>query len=262
MNLENQLCQIRQGFTMRILDTQIISYAFKGKYDGLITQQHISSVTAKEFLLIQGAEQSSANYYVPLANRLINSNSIQKRDHPFPKTSTDQIILNFGGDYPSMLELGNLAITEIINSHLESLFKASIQFLKKEERKTILDRFEFLLYHNINCIPLTHPIIELGLSLLYEFLQRYTPKENIRNTINDIFIVATTINASGSLITNDKLLNKFVSEYCDAKIEGDSDIVIIDFSKKQTLERRISKESKGYINRGWQIRTTKDSGFW
>jgi hypothetical protein len=251
---------------MNILDTQIISYAFKGNYGESINQQSIASVTAKEFLLIQGSERTKANYYVPLPKNykmLLESEiGLPKRDHRFPKRSTDQILLEFGQDYPAIIEFGNLAIAEIINLKAKPLFNLSIQFLEKEKRKLLTDRFDFLLDQDINCIPLNGATVDLGLNLFHKFLLRHNTKENIKNTINDVFILATAVNSSSILVTKDSLLNRFASEYYNGDLKVNNDSLVIDFGREKSFEKRQSKESKGYINRGWKVRTSNYQGDW
>ena len=251
---------------MDILDTQIISYSFKNSYDGQIKNQGISSVTAKEFLLVQGSERSKANYYIPMPkmlNHLLESGvGIPKRDHPFMKGSTDQIILEFGQDYPPLIEFGNLAIAEAINLKAKQVFNASIQFLEKEKRKMLMDRFEFLTQQNINCLPLNKNTVDLGLDLFHEFLSRYNTKDNFKNTINDVFILAAAVNSSSTLITKDSLLNRFATEYFSASLKENSGSLLIDFGKEKTSESRKSKESKGYINKGWRVQTRNYQGAW
>lgn len=251
---------------MNILDTQIISYAYKGVYPKQIKHQSIASVTAKEFLLVQGSERTRANYYVPLPKVIKyfgeSEMGFPKRDHPFPKRFTDQIILEFGQDYPTIIEFGNLAVSEIINLKARQLFGASLQFLEKQKRKIIMERFDFLIEQDIKCLPLHGNAVKLGLNLFYEFLLHHTPKENIKNTINDVLVLATASNASSTLITQDKLLNRFALEYYNIPLKEDSGYLLIDFGKEQNLERQTSSESKGFINKGWRIRSLNYQGAW
>lgn len=251
---------------MNVLDTQIISYSFKNSYDGQIENQSISSVTAKEFLLVQGSKRTKANYYIPLPktlNHLLESGiRIPKGDHPFTKRSTDQIILEFGQDYPALIEFGNLAITDTINLKAKHIFDASIQFLEKDKRKMLLDRFEFLTQQNISCLPLNKCAVELGLSLFHEFLSRYKAKGNFRNTVNDVFILATAVNSSSTLITKDSLLNRFASEYFNVPLKENSGSLLIDFEKEEISDSPKSKESKGYINGRWRVQTRNYHGAW
>lgn len=251
---------------MQILDTQIISYAFKETYDGQVTHQNIASITANEFLLVQSAERTKANYYVPLSQiiglKTGNEIDFPRRDHPFPKRHTDQIILEFGQDYPAIIEFCNLAISETINSKAKGLFHETIRFLDKEQRKLILARFNFLLNQNINCLLLSRNTVVLGLNLFCEFLSRYNTKENFRNTVNDVLILATAVNSSATLVTKDSLLNRFASDYYNGFTKEKSGFLSIDFGKEKNLVRRRNRESKGYINKGWQIRVRNYKGDW
>lgn len=252
---------------MNILDTQVISYAFKGLYAEQIAQQGISSVTAKEFLLVQGTERTKANYYIPMPKPLtgLSNNTfalISKRDHPFRKNSTDQIILDFGNDHPPLIEFGHLAVAEAINLKDKRVFSASIQFLEKEQRKVIMDRFMFILGLDITCLPLNKSMVNLGLNLLHEFLLHYNAKDNFKNTINDIFILATAIDSSNSLITNDSLLNRFTSNHYKTPLVKHGTNVLIDFSQHRQSENIKSRESKGYVNKGWRVNVRNYRGAW
>jgi hypothetical protein len=251
---------------MDVLDTQIISYSFKNSYVGNIENKTISSVSAKEFLLVQGSEFTKANYYIPVSNKfnhlLENGIGISKLDHPFRKRDTDQIILEFGHVHPTLIEFGNLAIAEAINLKAKNVYISSIQFLEKDKRKILLDRFEYLVENNINCIPLNKKIVELSLSLLHVFLKIYNSKEKFKNTLNDVFILATAINSSSTLITKDSLLNRFATEYFDTTLNENSGSLLIDFRKVKTSEFPKSKESKGYINKGWRVQVRNYHGEW
>jgi predicted nucleic acid-binding protein len=244
---------------MHLLDTQIISYGFKEDSHWGILGQGISSVTAREFLLVQGQHRTKANYYVPLPQRLrmehfSDDSEFLKLEHRFSKSVTDQVIINFGRDYPAMIEYGNLAIAEIVNTKAKRLFDETIRFLDKRLRKTISRRFRFLLDSDIICIPLNRNSIELGLNLFGEFRTQYTSKANIRNTINDVFILATAVSTSTKLITKDSLLNRFATAYYGGDVKANSDLLTIDFSKDKDSTKPGNRESKGYINRGWQYR--------
>ena len=251
---------------MEILDTQIISYAFKNTYSGQVTRQHIVSITAKEFLLVQNTEKAKVNYHIPLSHRLIlppeTEWNLPKRDHPFSRNLTDQIILEFGQDYPAISEYGNLAIAEMINLRQKRLFKETVRFLNKEMRKTILRRFDFLLEQEISCVPLSRSGVEIGLSLFYEFVSQYTTKQNSRNTIYDILILATAIDSSAILTTQDSLLSRFASEQFHGNFTENVGILSIDFGKSKDADKRKRRESKSYINKGWRASLKNYQGAW
>lgn len=236
---------------MEILDTQIISYAFKRTYGDSISHKYISSITAKEFLLIQSKVRTKANYYIPILPIGWDGNLI-KIDHPISKSKTDRLVLDFGNDYPSIVEFSNFAVTNVINRKDNRLFKEIIKFLPKDQRKIIYARFNYLIAEDIKCIPLGSEAIESGLSLLSEFMTQYNSKRNFKNTVNDIFILAVARENDALLITRDSLLGRYASSYYAASSEVTNRGLEINFSKKSKTDSVKSRESKGYINKGWQ----------
>ena len=49
-------------------------------------------------------------------------------------------------------------------------------------------------------------------------------------------------------------LRRFAAETVGAaRTVGDDGLMLLDFASEQAKQRRVSLESKGYINRGWQI---------
>ena len=52
----------------------------------------------------------------------------------------------------------------------------------------------------------------IGLNFLGQFLDRYQPKENKRNTLNDVLVLATAIQRSSQLLMEDNLLSRFGAE--------------------------------------------------
>ncbi len=92
------------------------------------------------------------------------------------------------------------------------------------------------------------------MNILLQFLDKYEAKQNHRNTVNDILILSTAVEHSAPLLTEDSLLRRFAAEILGAKChEQQSKELIIDFTTPEVVDRRKPLESKGYINRGWQI---------
>ena len=102
------------------------------------------------------------------------------RDHPFPKNSTDQILIDFGGEFPTYIEFSNLALASVVNENLGQLFAAATQFLPKEKRKLVRSRFAYLVSRHISCIPLSRTSLSNALELLDLFTTEFRPKANIR----------------------------------------------------------------------------------
>ena len=130
------------------------------------------------------------------------------------------------------------------------------KFFSKENYKDIKAKFNFILEHNLNCLPIETKDIELGYILLELFIKKHSIKEDFRNSWNDILILSKSINTIAKLITKDKLLNNFAAGLCNAKIISiEVNDIEIDFSKSEIIENDYTKfESKGYINKGWQYK--------
>lgn len=253
---------------MAITDTQILSHYYKRALSPPKSQILISSITAAEFLLIQSKSPHKANYYPILPSRLrqhgidtstgqstISKISVESKKHAaFGKYRTDQLLLNFGGRIPSLIEFGSIAISKIINESHDTLFASSISHLDKELQKKLRARFDFLIRTDVQCVPVTPEIATVGMNLLARFLDKYEAKQNLRNTINDILILSTAIQRSSSLHTEDSLLGRFAIDFLGANCQKQvSTGLQIDFSISEASEHRRQLESKGYINRGWQI---------
>lgn len=122
--------------------------------------------------------------------------------------------------------------------------------MPKQKQKYLLKRLKYILDNGYYCYSLTKSAVEQGLNLFSEFTSEHNCKDNVRNTVNDILILATAIDREKKFLTHDNLLNRFAAEYYEAPIHEDKDELLIDFSEK-VVEKRKNKESKGYINRGW-----------
>lgn len=91
------------------------------------------------------------------------------------------------------------------------------------------------------------------MELLQEFRKEHNLKENFRNSFNDMLILASAIDTSALLITEDSLLNKFAAKQFAGAYQRQDGIATIDFSQDSPATKRNSRESKGYINKSWQV---------
>lgn len=253
---------------MSITDTQVLSYYYKKAAPLPTTPILISSITAAEFLLIQSTNPNSANYYPILparfrhgiAGRFAESSVVaqmrfdSKKHAAHGKHRTDQLVLNFNGRLPSFIEYGSVAISQIINDGHEDIYLASISHLEKALQKKLRDKLRFLMSTNVQCLAVTPAIADVGMNVLSQFLDKYESKQNVRNTINDVLILSTAIEHSLALLTEDGLLKRFTAELMGARCsEPAPNRLIIDFTLPEIVDRRRPFESKGYINRGWQV---------
>jgi len=230
-----------------------------------IENDHISSVVANEFLEVYSNNGSVANYYVPLNGLsiekfgghlgLLRSNAREHyRKRGFSKASTDRLSLYFGKDYPSIIDFGPKAMSNLLNGRAIKTFKLTLTPLDKRQQRRLIHRFEFLCDNKINCIPLSRETSELAQKLLFQFAKKHELKTNFRNSLNDILILATTIEASGELVTKDSLLSKFIAEQGLIKIRRNEKWVCCDASKEPEHGKKRSLESKGFVNRSWLVK--------
>lgn len=242
-----------------IIDTQVLSYRFKGvEVDIPNTRLAIASITANEFLVAQAKESEQPDYYIihpaRYPNLQYNASALDHFGNPksakLGARRTDRIIIDFGTQFSAYREFGSEAISEIINEKNLDVYKLSIAHLPKQRQKYLLSRLKYIFDNNYYCYSLTKAALGQALSLFSEFTSQHNCKGNIRNTINDLLILATAIDRGKKFLTNDNLLNRFAAEYYETPIHKREDELLIDFSEKKA-ERRKSKESKGYINKGW-----------
>jgi hypothetical protein len=218
--------------------------------------------------VVQSKAHKKANYYPILPASLnhrgeFSGTGIQgARFRPAPnprqlaafrKHRTDQITLDFGPDIPAYIEFGSIAITHLINDRHDQLYQASISHLAKSTQKKLITRFRFLLEQSVSCVALTPPIATMGLNLLAQFMDCYQPKDNMRNTINDVLVLATAIKNDAHLLTSDNLLTRFAAEVMSAQTFVQGKDLTIDFSSPAPTDRRKPLESKDFFNRGWRV---------
>jgi len=244
---------------MGLLDTQIISYKYKGTKDIDVYKKSIPSVVAMEFLQMQSTKLHAANYYIPKSSRYpFGYIEMVKIDHAFRQHSSDFLIFDFGQTHKSFKMFSNLNVSELINSRNVILFDKAISFVKKDLQKELKKKIRFIVDNEINCEPITDSDIEMGYVLLNRFLSINNSKKDFRNTWNDMLILSKSIGLKEVLYTEDKLLKSFASMVCNAKTIEREGIFSIDFTDKSAIEKRFNLESKGYINNGWKYKMIKN----
>jgi predicted nucleic acid-binding protein len=237
----------------------VISYAAKGQFTESLNSKTISSIVANEFLLVQSESPAQANYYVPMPSpslyRFLSSGGLSKlgRRHRLSKRFTDRTVMDFGADYPTVIEFGNIALAYAINRRERLLFSGAIRSLEKAKQKTIKRRFDFLLASGVNCIPLNRGIVTLAQELLAEYTRNHNLKREFRNSWNDLLILATAISQSARLITQDNELSRFAAEQHGALTQWDEHFAGVNFNARDRTTELEKAESKGYINKSWSV---------
>jgi hypothetical protein len=170
---------------------------------------------------------------------------------------TDSLVIDFAKQYQPYRMFGNNAITSIINTKNINAFKLSIAHLEKSKQKILKKKLEFIFDNNMRCHQINERVCNISLDLLSKFERNIKPKDNIKNTINDLLILSAAIYHKKVLQTKDTVLARFASEIYSGEVKCVKDIVVVDFSNKKIIEEKFNKESKGYVNRGWAYSFSK-----
>ena len=128
-------------------------------------------------------------------------------------------------------------------------------------RKTINNKFIFLLDQNISCNPIYECDIETGYELLDLFSKEYNTKDNFKNTWNDILILSKTINDKAILNTNDKLLKKFAEKYFPNNITRKDDIFTLSLVNGDKVQAKSVLIATGSIPKPANIKENSISFF-
>ncbi len=183
------------------------------------------------------------------------------KNHPVPKRATDSLIIDFCNDFPTVVEYGSFAIADVINSGDEQRYATTIQTLSKKTQKKLRDRMAFLLASRVYCTPLKESSIQVGLRLLSEFTRNNNLKDNFRNSLNDILILAVALEEGAHLITEDSVLNRFAAQTSGIPVKLVGQNLELDFSATEESTRRVQRESKGFVNRRWSVMERRGRSF-
>ncbi len=238
---------------LMMIDTQILSYAYKGR-SVPTTGARISSIVAHEFLdVYHPAWPTRFRYYVKyLSGR--HFGAVPPSPAQWKGGMIERIVLDFGTDYPQLIEFNSRATAAIINDRNVPAYGQILASLDKASQKKLRPRFAFVCKHIAECVPLTAQTAELGIELLWRFVQHHNVKGAFRNSANDMLILAAAIASKDDLITEDSLLARFAARERGAPIQDAGQGTIrIGFAAPVTTVHRTARESKGYINRGWRI---------
>lgn len=242
-----------------LIDTQILLMQFKRGDMLKLPGKCIASITANEFLWVH-----RENYYIIHPAHLSGMRGFahsvslfrglkNKRGAKMLSNYTDQLIIDFNNRFPPYREYGLQAVASIINESNLPAFELSIIHVEKKKRKCLRKRIRFLINSGYNCIPPNPPTISVAMDLFFKFTEqhKYNCKKEIRNSINDIIILATAVERRMRLISKDNLLNRFAAKECHATLKGIDGRLDIDFTVSGNVKRKKTLESKGYINQGW-----------
>ncbi|MEV6799499.1 hypothetical protein AB0M91_14285 [Micromonospora rifamycinica] len=255
---------------MELVDTQIVSYAWKGVAGYEINGKAVSSVVAQEFLLIQEDNPRRPRYYLP---RLQQSEvtarwefykagddehvaRLKRPSHGWRKR-TERLMIDLGEDFPAIVEYGHGRLSAAINDGDVRYFELCIAALDRRLRRKLMDRFSFMVECRLKCVALSLETVSRMFPLLDSFSATYNMKADYRNTINDMLILATALERNSRLLTMDSLLNRFAANYYGVTFDvAGSGVGCLEFGGSVPCGRK-SRESRGYINRGWRVHESR-----
>ena len=241
---------------MEFIDTQIVSYKFnnnKNLFSGEIRGKYISSIVALEFLKImkkKGAKMYPAKLkgWHPGIKRSSGSRKMGKH-------LTDRCIIDFRGELDSIIIYSNEAISELINTkNIDILLFYAKNSLEKDEYKKFYEKVKFLMDNDIVVVPITSKTIQEMQSIYEDIKKEYNFKNDYRNSIMDLLILATAIEKKKTLITKDKVLNDVIKKCCgylDIKKYPTGISSICYREECEPLEKK--NNNKGYVNNGWKF---------
>ncbi|MEU1872021.1 hypothetical protein [Streptomyces sp. NPDC019793] len=250
-----------------ILDTQIISYAAKGKLgEPLPSRFSITSTVAQEFLRVRNLLTGDARYFTPPPQGMSPVAQVSYRagrsihrggrpgDRPLFKRATDKVVMDFNNEYPSVVEYGHAGISHLINTANRGIYAESVAHLGKRERKKLVEGFDFLVGHGVECVPVDSNSVHIAFGLLKEAERKgVNIKSDFRNSLNDMLILATARASGGHLWTMDGLLARLAKECGVGEMASRGDYHELSFPQGHEREWCGSRESKGYRNTGWRF---------
>lgn len=250
---------------MRVVDTNVVLDALLASDDTLVRDQCVSSVTAVEFLQSQPSGSNAAKYFLPVGwsyTAAVGIGRMEKRPPRFPhfRNAADTTVMEFNNEYPTVVLHNNQSIALAINERRLPLFQNAVGHLGKERRKRAVQRFRFLIDAGVRCEPVAAETVELASDLLDEFERHQNVKDNFHNSWFDLLIFATAYRANLYPLTHDKELRRFVARKYGAEDRAAGEFVETIWPAREGSGGRVSRESKGYINRGWQVTFRKGGG--
>lgn len=253
---------------MNYIDTQILSYIFKGNtgfYTKSIKGEMISSIVACEFLnVFKKNDLKNARYYPFYSDIFLNNvNEIvkafdSKKHCKRGKLRTDRVLIELHNKYESFIIYGNESLAKLINSRTKKGIMVATEHLSKLERKDISNKIDFLLDNDLKVTPLNEKIVINMLEIMASIEGGYNLKNDFRNSMMDLLIASTALTDGVTLRTTDKELNRLLCRVYDLPYTISKGILTIsDESIQPNTKEWVKDESKNYINRGWQYKINK-----
>lgn len=249
-----------------IVDTQLLDRIEIGDL-AMDAPWSVSSVTAQEALNMQvPTTEDRYRIALPLLSGMHMLDSAPCRgtfwlDHarsqPISRRA-DRQVLRLSPTAADRLEIGHASVAAAHRDGLDTLASAYLSVLPETQRKHAVRRWRLLRNQASEVIPLDAGVAARGVALLGDFLDSgRKPKPVLRNTVNDMLILATALERGRPLATLDGTLRDFYAEVgCIVDVVDD---VLIAAPVSAGDDRDAApRESKRFVNSLWRRRRPSD----
>lgn len=249
-----------------IVDTQLLDRVGAGDF-ATGASWSVSSVTAQEALNMQ-VPTTEDRYRIALP-LLRGMHLIERapgratfwldhaRSQPVSQRA-DRQILRLSPTAADRLEIGHASVAAAHRDGLDTLTSAYLSVLPEAPRKHAARRWRLLRDQATEVIALDADIATRGVELLRDFLAAGgQPKPVLRNTVNDMLILATALETGQPLATLDGALKDFYTHVgCIVELVGD--VVIAAPVSTAGCRDAAPRDSKRYVNSLWRKRRPGD----
>ncbi|MFE0642802.1 hypothetical protein ACFW2Y_14485 [Streptomyces sp. NPDC058877] len=154
-----------------------------------------------------------------------------------------------------VVEYGHIMMGWLIRNQREDIYARRVSHLPRQEQRALRKSFAFILEQDIRCVSLDSKKAQKGVDLLFAYsrTEGSNLKGDFRNSFNDMLILGTAMDLGYDLVTEDRELWKFSRRMLPITCELDGQLVRLKTQREQG-GRQHSQESRGYVNRSWQVR--------
>lgn len=258
-----------------LLDTNVLSpekLAEHGSWNGaaLVT----ASTSAQEVLGMQRPNrEASYRYALPvLDDRIFHHAGVsspqflrwvsEHAKHRPVSRQTDSLIVPASRLRPESRELGHWAISLAHETGQDRLFCAfASRALSRKQLSRVMSKWKFLRRELDAVVPLDESIAACAVALANEFVESgLHVKGTVRNTMNDMYVAATSLATGIPLVTDDVQLRAFYSEH-GWTVTNDHDLYIASPEPMSDVGRsEVAPARKGdrYVNQPPGLRSHID----
>lgn len=217
-----------ESSALLLLDTNVLSPEKLAEHESwrgatLVT----ASTSAQEVLGMQRPDkEASYRYALPVMDdRLVHRSAFlppqvlrwasEHAKHRPVSKQTDSLIVPASRLRAESRELGHRAVSLAHESGQDRLFRAfASRALSRKQLRRVMDKWEFLRTELDAVIPLDESIAACAVVLANEFVDsRLHVKGTARNTVNDMYVAATSLTTGIPLATDDVQLRAFYRDH-------------------------------------------------